>query len=103
LNGYFSKWEKVKHGVPQGSLLGPLLFLIYINDLSKNVLDKYSPLLFADGTSFIMANWDENIFKSFATQVFNEIDKWFYINLLMLNYDKTYFMQFVTKTAWGRY
>jgi hypothetical protein len=51
-NGYFSECEEVQHRVPQGSVLGPLLFLIYVNDLFKSVSDKSSPILFADNTNF---------------------------------------------------
>jgi hypothetical protein len=74
-----------------GSVLGPLLLLIYINELSSSVSDKSSPILFADDISFIIANRDE-------TETFTKINKWFHSNLLMLNYDKTCFFQFLTKT-----
>jgi hypothetical protein len=98
LNGYFSKWKKVQHRVPQGSVLEPLLFLMYINDLSKSVSDKSSPILFADDKSFIIANCDETEFKFTTNEIFNEINKWFHSNILMLTYDKHIFLQFFTKT-----
>jgi hypothetical protein len=74
-NGYSSKWEKVQHGVPRGSVLGTLFFLIYVNDLSKIVSDKSIPILFADKTSFIIANCDETEFKFNTNEIFTEINK----------------------------
>jgi hypothetical protein len=49
-------------------------------------------------SNIIIANLDETKFKFNTNEIFNEISKWFHSNLLMLNYDKTYFLQFLTKT-----
>ena len=49
LNGQASNWKNIHAGVPQGSIFGPLLFLIDINDLAENL--SSNPKLFADGTS----------------------------------------------------
>jgi len=91
INNNSSTWREVQYGVPQGSILGPLLFLIYINDLSKSVLDKSIPILFADNTSFILTSYDESELRHKANEVFNIINKWFHSNSLILNYNKTYF------------
>jgi len=101
INNNWSSWKEVQHGVPQGSILGPLLFLIYINDLSKNISDKSIPILFADDTSFILTSYDTSELRRKANEVFNIINKWFYSNSLMLNYTKTYFLQFQAKANNG--
>jgi hypothetical protein len=48
-----SNWATVRHGVPQGSVLGPLLFLLYVNDLLKIINKTSAPIIFADDTSIL--------------------------------------------------
>ena len=58
INGQSSEWASIKAGVPQGSFLGPLLFLIYINDLSDGIISNVK--LFADDTSIFSTIHDSN-------------------------------------------
>jgi hypothetical protein len=80
--------------------LGPLLFLIYINNLLL-VLNKISsPILFADDTSIIISNPDPLAFLNSVTEVFNKLKLWFNANLLVLNYSKTEIVKFNTKNVY---
>jgi hypothetical protein len=93
----FSAWEKITDGVPQGLVLGPLLFLIYVNDLPKTVNDKTVPILFADDTSIIVKCPNLKDFQTNMVTAFNCVNKWFKVSLLSINVDKTDYIQFKTK------
>ena len=58
LNGQRSSWGDISAGVPQGSSLGPLFFLVYINDLTEDL--RYNVKLFADDTSLFTVVQDSN-------------------------------------------
>ena len=63
INGFDSDKMNIKHGVPQGSVLGPLLFLIYINDLYKSLV--YSAAYhFADDKNLLVVSKHRNNFKN---------------------------------------
>ena len=59
LSGQHSSWRDVNAGVLQGSILGPLFFLVYINDLANDL--KSNPKLFADDTSLFSVIHDVNL------------------------------------------
>ena len=86
----------MKHEVPQGSILGPLLFLVYINDLSLRINSLAEPILFADDTSVIFSNRNFIEFSTTAKLVLARMIEWFSANKLVLNPEKTNILKFVT-------
>ena len=98
-NTTFFEWVKIKHGVPQGSKLGPLFFLLYIKDLLNVIADLLKTVLFADDTSMIIANPSPSKFKEDINNIVDKINDWFRGNSLPLNFDKTYFLQFRPKNS----
>ena len=77
-NKLTSKWEPVKHGVPQTSVLGLLLFLIYINELPQILNSVANPILFADDTSIIIiSNTESQEFLNNIITVMNDRINWF--------------------------
>jgi hypothetical protein len=72
-----SKWEKIKHGVPQGSIFGPMLFLIYINDLRALINKNATLVLFADDTSILITHSNLTGFTQNINMVLETLNNWF--------------------------
>ena len=85
LNGQSSKWSHIKAGVPQGSILGPLLFLVYINDLPEGLTT--SAKLFADDTSLFSVVHDSAASTAFLNDDLLKISRWAYQWKMIFNPD----------------
>jgi hypothetical protein len=94
---YYSEWELIRYGVPQGSILGPSLFILYINDLPETIAILVNPVLFVDDTSMIITKSEPLEFTNTINRNIPKINRWFKSNSLSLDIDKTYFLQFYMK------
>lgn len=91
VNGMQSTSLPINIGVPQGSILGPLLFLIYINDMSK-CSDKLSFVHFADDTTVSLSGVNVADIIPAINRELVKVDSWLCSNKLSLNLDKTVYM-----------
>ena len=92
-NGISSSHSTITCGVPQGSILGPLLFLIYINDIC-NVSTFIDLVLFADDTNMFFSHYDLNTLMSTVNSELNKLALWFHANKLTINIKKTNYILF---------
>ena len=93
LNGESSDLQDITCGVPQGSVLGPLLFLLYINDL-PNVSSILQFYLFADDTNIYYEAENLNNLEVVINNELKKLHTWLIVNRLSLNIDKTNFVVF---------
>ena len=98
INGTNSDYMNVLCGVPQGSILGPILFILYINDMC-NVSTLLKPILFADDTNLFYSGKDIDELCSVVSIELDKLCIWFQVNKLSLNTSKTNFMIFTNRSC----
>ena len=87
INGHESKLLSIDYGVPQGSILGPLLYLIYVNDIYNSCDGNI--LSFADDTTLFVSHSNLDMLFDTANDHINKLYEWFCSNGLSLNASKT--------------
>ena len=98
VDNFNSEYKCISVGVPQGSNLGPLLFLLYINDL-QYVSNILSVIVFADDTSLFLSGKDPVALNNLLNSEMKNIHTWFTANKLYINRDKTCYMVFKSRNC----
>ena len=93
INNHESQLMNISCGVPQGSILGPKLFILYINDMC-NVTQIFEYILFADDTNLYCSNENVEVLNERVNEGLTKLKKWFAINKLSLNVEKTNYIKF---------
>jgi len=92
---YVSTTRETEHGVPQGSILCPILFSLYINDLHLNIMGS-KIVLFADDTNILLSDENINNLQYKLNNAMTELHTWFTLNSLVVNTEKMLAMSFHT-------
>ena len=100
INNSSSSVKPVTIGVPQGSILGPLLFILYINDLPM-ISSDFKPLLFADDTTLCFRGSNYENLIALCNRDLEKLVLWSKINRLTINFEKTFYMLFTNKQIYS--
>ena len=96
MDGKLSKSYSIQYGIPQGSVLGPLLFLIFVNDFPN--VSKFETTLFADDINFHFPHHNIKILHSRIAKEIKKINYWVNSDQLTINYKKSCYLIIGKKT-----
>ena len=100
VEGELSEWAQVKSGVPQGSVLGPLLFLVYINDIDEDILSKFGKFADDSKVAKVVNNTDD---ADILRKDLAKIQKWSHDWHMEFNNDKCQVMHIGKKKLNSQY
>ena len=95
-NNVNSDYQTIKCGIPQGSIIGPILFILYINDMC-NACKLFKFIIFADDTNIFIEHKNLQTLEKILNDELHKLSIWFKLNKLSLNISKTKYILFGSK------